>query len=129
VLAAKLSPWRIIYLGIGALCFAVTLLFLPLSSPFIAFALFMVGLGNGPVFPNLTHLTPINFGKEISGSVMGSQMAAAYIGIMIFPPLYGIMAEKISAGVFPLYLAFFLAAMIFAMALLVKGLKKEREKI
>jgi hypothetical protein len=39
------------------------------------------------------------------------------------------MAEKISAGVFPLYLAFFLAAMIIAMALLVKGLKKEREKI
>lgn len=129
VLASKLSSWKIICLGIGVLCTAVILLFIPLPAPIIAIALFMVGVGNGPVFPNLTHLTPINFGRDISGSVMGSQMAAAYVGIMVFPPLYGIMAENISAGVFPLYLAIFLAAMIFALVTLIKTLKRERNDI
>jgi len=129
VLAAKISSWGIIYLGIGVLTVAVIMLFLPLTSPLIALALFMVGFGNGPVFPNLTHLTPINFGREISGSVMGSQMAAAYVGIMLFPPIYGIMAERISAAVFPLYLAFFLAAMIIAVASLFRTVKKERNCI
>ena len=60
---------------------------------------------------------------------MGSQMAAAYVGIMVFPPLYGIMAENISAGVFPLYLAIFLVAMIFALVTLIKTLKRERNDI
>lgn len=129
VLAAKLSSWSIIYLGIGVLSVAVALIFLPLSAPLIALSLFMIGFGNGPVFPNLTHLTPVNFGREVSGSVMGSQMAAAYVGIMVFPPLYGIMAENISAGVFPFYLAIFLVSMIFALTILLKTLKKERNVI
>ncbi|MBQ8448071.1 MAG: MFS transporter [Clostridia bacterium] len=126
VLASKLSPWRIIYLGVGVLTAAVALLFAPLSAPFTALALFLVGLGNGPVFPNLTHLTPINFGKDISGSVMGSQMAAAYIGIMIFPPIYGIMAQTLTPAVFPFYLALFLVLMILAMIMLLRGLKNEK---
>jgi len=129
LLAVRLSSWSIIYLGTGTLGFAVLMLFLPLSAPFIALALFLVGLGNGPVFPNLTHLTPANFGKEISGSVIGSQMAAAYIGIMIFPPIYGIIAQNISAAVFSLYLAVFFAAMFFALIMLRRAAKKERNDI
>ena len=129
VLAARMSSWGIIYIGAGVLTAAIVMLFLPLSSAFIALALFMVGFGNGPVFPNLTHLTPVNFGRDVSGSVMGSQMAAAYVGIMVFPPLYGIMAENISAAVFPLYLALFLSAMILALIMLRRTLKKERNKI
>ncbi|MBQ9746154.1 MAG: MFS transporter [Clostridia bacterium] len=128
LLASRLSSWSIIYLGAGVLFIAVVLLFLPLSAPLIALALFLVGLGNGPVFPNLTHLTPINFGKDISGSVMGSQMAAAYIGIMIFPPLYGILAQNVTPAVFPLYLALFLLLMIAAMILLRRGLDRKKIK-
>ena len=124
VLAAKLSPWKIIYIGMGVLATAVILLMLPIGSDFVFIPLFMIGLGNGPIFPNLTHLTPINFGKDISGSVMGSQMAAACIGIMVFPPLYGIMAQSITPDVFPYYLAIFFVAMLAAMILLLRGLKK-----
>ena len=126
VLASRLSSWRIIYIGVSVLTLAVLLLFFPLSAPLTALALFLVGLGNGPVFPNLTHLTPVNFGKDISSSVMGSQMAAAYIGIMIFPPLYGIMAQTLTPAVFPFYLALFLVLMIFAMLLLPASIAKER---
>lgn len=127
VLAVRLSSWRIIRLGMGVLFAAVFMLFIPLSAPFTALALFLVGLGNGPVFPNLTHLTPVNFGKEISGSVMGSQMAAAYIGIMIFPPIYGILAQNVTPAVFPFYLALFLVLMTAALILLRRGLESERK--
>ena len=56
---------------------AVLLLLLPLPVPAAAIGLFLVGLGNGPVFPNLIYLTPRNFGRDLSQAVMGTQMAAA----------------------------------------------------
>jgi fucose permease len=129
VLAARLSSWRIIFLGMCTLGAAIAMLMLPLPTVWISVALFLVGLGNGPIFPNLTHLTPTNFGKEISSSVMGSQMAAAYIGIMFIPPIFGVIAQNITPDVFPYYLAVFYFLMMAAMVLLLRGLAAESSKI
>lgn len=129
VLAARISSWRIIFLGMCALGAAIAMLMLPLPTVWISVALFLVGLGNGPIFPNLTHLTPTNFGKEISSSVMGSQMAAAYIGIMFIPPIFGVIAQNITPDVFPYYLAVFYFLMMAAMVLLLRGLAAESSKI
>lgn len=49
----------------------------------------------GSVFPNLIYLTPINFGEDISQSIMGSQMAAAYIGVMTIPSIFGLIADNL----------------------------------
>ncbi len=127
VLAAKLSSWRIIFLGFGVLTAALVMLFLPLGPVMCAFALFFVGVGNGPIFPNLTHLTPQNFGKDISQSVIGSQMAAAYIGIMVFPPLYGIFAQNITPDVFPYYISAFFVIMAVTTIMLFHTVKKDKK--
>lgn len=63
--------------------------------------LFLVGLGNGPGFPNMLHLTPRIFGKRLSQSVMGVQMAASYVGILLAPALFGVIAQEIGATLFP----------------------------
>lgn len=126
VLSVWLSAWKIIYIGMGTLLAALALLFLPLPEFGIAAALFLVGLGNGPIFPNLTHLTPETVGRELSGAAIGSQMAAAYIGIMVFPPIFGVLAQSVTPDIFPYYLSFFFAVMISAMFLLVREIKKER---
>lgn len=105
VLSAKLSPWRIIYIGEGTLLVALLALLLPLPAELCGAALFLIGLGNAPLFPNLTHLTPINFGREISQSVIGTQMAVAYTGILLMPMLFGFLAQFLSTDIFPLYLA------------------------
>ncbi len=127
VLAARLSAWKIIRIGSGVLFAAVLLLLLPLPALGIAAALFLVGLGNGPIFPNLTHLTPETVGRELSGSAIGSQMAAAYVGIMVFPPVFGILAQNVTPDIFPYYLAFFFLCMLIAMLLLLREIKKDKQ--
>lgn len=112
IIAAKLSSRRIIILGQCIVLLAIILLFLPLSYVFAALGLFFVGLGNGPLYPNLVHLTPDNFGRGISQSVMGIQMATASIGIMLIPPLFGLIAQVIGTWIFPLFLLILFIIMI-----------------
>ena len=48
--------------------------------------------------------TPEDFGRENSQAVMGVQMAASYIGTMLLPALFGMIAQYINAALFPFYL-------------------------
>ena len=114
ILAARLNSWQIIRIGQWILGIALIGLLLPLSSGISAACLFMVGLGNGPMFPNFNYLTPQNFGADISQSVMGTQMAMSYIGIMLAPALCGVLGQFINMGIFPVYLLVFYAVMITA---------------
>lgn len=66
------------------------------------------------MFPNFNYLTPQNFGADISQSVMGTQMAMSYIGIMLAPAVCGVLGQFINMGIFPVYLLAFYAAMITA---------------
>ena len=99
---------------------------LPLPIGVSAVALFFIGLGVGPLFPNLTYLTPRNFGKEISLSVMGFQSAFSYIGIMTLPPLFGILADRCSTAIFPYYLLVLFLIYMYSILRLVRYLKKQR---
>lgn len=105
VRSGKGSPLKAVAAGqifVGA---AIFLLFLPLPSAGTGGLMFLIGCGIGPMFPNLLHHTPHCFGKRFSASVIAAQMTAAYVGILGCPFLFGIMAQKGSAGLFPLYLA------------------------
>ncbi len=114
ILAARLSSWQIIRIGQWILGIALVILVLPVPAGISAASLFMVGLGNGPMFPNFNYLTPQNFGADISQSVMGTQMAMSYIGIMLAPALCGVLGQFINMGIFPVYLLVFYAAMLAA---------------
>ncbi len=103
VISIKWSSWRIIRVSQGILAVAILLLLLPFSTQVSAIALFLVGLGNGPIFPNLAHLTPQIYGKDISQSVIGTQMTFSYLGIMLAPALFGLLAQFFSTGLFPYY--------------------------
>ncbi|MBS7275199.1 MAG: MFS transporter [Eubacteriales bacterium] len=115
IVAHKTGRWRIIRIAALILFGAIILFILPLPLPASAAALFFIGLGCGPVFPNLTHLTPQNFGADISQSVIGVQQASSYAGIMLMPWLFGILAQAISTAIFPYYLL--LLFVIFALTL------------
>lgn len=112
VLAAKLHSWKIIKLGQIVLGLALLLLILPGGVYLCALGMFLIGLGNGPLFPNFNYLTPENFGSDISQSVIGIQMASAYIGIMIAPTLCGLLGQVFGMVIFPFYLIVFYAIMI-----------------
>ena len=112
VLAAKLHSWKIIKLGQIVLGLALLLLILPGGVYLCALGMFLIGLGNGPLFPNFNYLTPENFGSDISQSVIGIQMASAYIGIMVAPAVCGLLGQVFGMVIFPFYLILFYAIMI-----------------
>ena len=114
LLAKKLHSWRIIALGEIVLGVACLLLLIPGPAVLCSAGLFLVGLGNGPLFPNFNYLAPESFGREVSESVISLQMAFAYVGIMLGPPLCGLLGQAMGMFIFPIYLlcAFLVMALI-----------------
>lgn len=94
--------------GLGTL-----LLLMPMSDNITLIGLILIGLGCAPIYPSLIHETPNNFGADISQSIMGMQMASAYVGSTFMPPVFGFLAEHISIRLYPIYLIFFVIFMFF----------------
>ena len=72
----------------------------------------IVGLGSAPVYPAFIPATPTLFGAEKSQAFIGVQMASAYTGSTLMPPLFGLIANHISVGLYPAYMAVILVLMI-----------------
>lgn len=93
--------------GIGILC-----VLLPFGNGILVTGLILIGCGCAPVFPSIIHETPYNFGAGLSQSIIGMQMAAAYVGTCLVPPLFGVIAQYINIGLYPLFMAVPLFLMI-----------------
>ncbi len=104
IFAFRLSSRKILFLFTGIMGIGIILLFLPVPSIFSVAGLFLIGAGNGPVFPTLLQLTPGKFGRELSQSVMGAQLAGAYIGIAAAPFVFGLVAKVTGTWMFPVFL-------------------------
>lgn len=112
VLANKLNSWFLTCIGISICGLATIIILLPLPGIFSAVGLCLMGYGVGPIFPNLTHLTPIIFGKKISQSVIGAEMAMSYVAYMGIPFVFGLLARNISIHVYPWFVAVIFATCI-----------------
>ncbi len=111
-LTKVMRPQKIVYVGYFSVGIAITLLLLPVPATIKAGGLFLIGLGNGPFFPNMTFLTPKNFGIENSQSIVSSQMGFCNIGILIAPPIFGFIASWLGMKIFPLFLLLLFALMV-----------------
>ncbi len=125
LLANKISTWKRIGIGAVILAPAVTVMLLPLHGAVSVVGLFLIGLGNGSIYPNMIHLTPHNFGKEVSQSIMGSQIAFAYIGVMLAPPAVSLISRLFGIKVYPILLAILYVTMVIALKCFIKRLKKQ----
>lgn len=74
--------------------------------------LIVIGLGAAPVYPCIIHATPNNFGKENSQALVGIQMASAYTGTTLMPPLFGLIAQYVRVSLYPWYLLVFAVLML-----------------
>ena len=77
---------------------------LPLGSVTAYVGVFLIGLGCAPIFPCLIHATPIYFGTAPSQAVVGAEMASAYTGTLVLPPLFGALSSAVTDGLLPVYL-------------------------
>ena len=102
VLANKILPKTIIVIG-EVITFAAIILTFSKNPAICTAGLFMIGLGNGPVFPNMTHLTPIHMGRDISQSFIGLQGAISYGSILLSPIVFGLLAERFTTDIFSLF--------------------------
>lgn len=81
--------------------------------PAVGTLLLLVGLGCAPVYPCVIHSTPDHFGAENSQAIIGVQMASAYLGTLLAPPVFGLIANHISTSLLPGYLGVILIVMIW----------------
>ena len=125
LLSNKINTWKRIGIGCAILAPAIAVMLLPLHGVLTVAGLFLVGLGNGSIYPNMIHLTPHNFGKDASQSVMGSQIAFAYIGVMLAPPMVSIVSSLFGIKVYPLLLAVLYVIMVIALKCFINRLKKQ----
>ena len=103
-LTIKFNDTQMIRLGQVLILSGILLLLLPLGGTAGLAGLIIIGLGCAPIYPSIIHSTPDHFGAENSQAVIGVQMAAAYVGILVMPPVFGLIATHISASLLPLYL-------------------------
>ena len=110
----RLNNRQMVWLGQGIILLGVLLILLPLGTAAAYVGLVAVGVGCAPVYPSLIHATPDHFGSERSQAVIGMQMAAAYVGTSVMPPLFGLLTRAVGLGAFPVYLLALLAGMVLA---------------
>ncbi len=120
-LTIKLKDAQMVRLGQGILAVGIAALLLPLGKHGALVGLILIGLGCAPIYPSIIHATPDYFGADQSQAVIGVQMASAYIGNCLMPPLFGLIATHIGISMFPLYLLVLWAFMIFMHELLLKS--------
>ena len=103
-IAMKLSDSTMVYLGFGVIGLGIAMLLLPLGNACALAGLVVVGFGCAPIYPCIIHSTPAHFGAENSQALVGVQMASAYMGNILMPPLFGVIANHVSIRLFPWYM-------------------------
>ena len=111
LLALRFSDWKIIITGQSIIFIAVLILLITNDTASAVLGFFLIGLGNGPVFPNMTHLTPILYKKETSQSIIGMEMAFSNLSIMLTPVLFGFISDVMGNEIFPVFLTVMFALM------------------
>ena len=125
-LAIKMGDKCLIRMGTAIVAVGIALLFLPFHSTFALIGFFVIGLGCAPIYPCIIHMTPDVFGADKSQAMIGVQMAFAYIGYLVMPPLFGIIAENISISLLPIYQVIFLVLIFVMHELVLKKTKRNK---
>ena len=110
-LTIKFNDTQMIRLGQSVIALGIAIMLLPFGQTLSLAGFILSGLGCAPIYPCVIHSTPERFGAGNSQAVIGVQMASAYIGTSLMPPLFGLVAEHIDVALLPAYLLAILATM------------------
>ena len=124
-LTIKLRDPQMIHLGQGILALGIAAMLLPLGANVSLMGFLLIGLGCAPIYPCVIHATPAYFGAENSQAIIGVQMASAYLGTCLAPPVFGLIAQNVSIRLFP----FFLLAALIMMFLSHEALLRKTRKV
>ena len=108
----KLNDQNMIRLGQFFIAVGAVLMLLPFGDSLLFIGLILIGLGCAPIYPSIIHETPANFGADLSQGIIGIQMAFAYVGTCLMPPVFGVLGQHISFGLYPVFLMAILILMV-----------------
>ena len=111
-ISEKLGDVAMIRLGEGLILGGILVVLLPLPVKLTLFGFLFVGLGCAPIYPSIIHSTPLRFGAHNSQSLVGMEMAFAYVGSTFAPKIFGLISDGTGMQIFPFYLLFFLVVMV-----------------
>ncbi len=114
----RLSDRQMVMLGQGIIALGILSIILPLGNMAAFVGLITVGVGCAPIYPSLLHSAPSYFGEDRSKAVVGVQMASAYMGTSLMPPLFGLIGGQVSLKIFPYFLLVALIGMMIAHGLM-----------
>ena len=123
----KLNDTQMVRLGQGLIGCGVIILFLPLGATASLVGFVVIGLGCAPIYPCIIHSTPAHFGADRSQAIIGVQMACAYVGTCLMPPLFGLLAQHISVSLLPAYLLVLLVLMTVMHESLIRKIAKTKQ--
>ena len=111
-LTMKFSDSQMIRMGQKIVLVGIIAMLLPFNEVVSLIGLILIGLGCAPIYPCIIHSTPEHFGADKSQALIGVQMASAYVGTCLMPPIFGLIANHISVALLPVYLVLILILMI-----------------
>lgn len=109
----KLNDTQMIRLGQFLIIMGIFIMLLPCSGYITLAGFIVIGLGCAPIYPCVIHSTPTHFGADKSQAIIGVQMAFAYAGTCVMPPLFGLIANHITVALLPVYLFLLILLMAF----------------
>lgn len=111
-IAMKLKDSQMIRMGQTLILIGILVVTAAGNANVALIGLLLLGSGCAPIYPCVIHSTPEHFGEERSQALIGAQMAFAYTGTLFLPPLFGVIANRISISLLPVYLLVLLLVMI-----------------
>lgn len=107
----------------------IAMIILPVQPDMVSLTgLVVLGLGCSTVYPSIIHSTPHNFGKENSRAIIGVQMAGAYTGTTLMPPLLGQIARFTGIGFYPVFILIFTGLLFLMTELLNRTVDKAKSE-
>ena len=106
--ADRFGDKQMIRIGTLVVFAGILLVAVPVRMDQVSLAgLIVVGFGCAPIYPSIIHATP-------EQAVIGIQMACAYVGTTLMPPLFGVLSSVVGIGLFSGYLFLFAVLMLAA---------------
>ncbi|MBD3948388.1 MFS transporter [Tuanshanicoccus lijuaniae] len=104
-LTFKFSDEQMIKIGSSIIFIGIIGLILPGTPNIVSLiSVVTIGLGCAPIYPSIIHMSPRYFGKGRSQAIIGVQMASAYLGTLVMPPLFGWLGQSFGMWILPFFI-------------------------
>ena len=122
-LAVRLQTRSMIRIGQSMIVIGLIVIALPFDQSLMP-GFILLGLGIAPLFPNYIHSTPSLFGKRHTQAMIGLQIVGTHAGVMLLPPLFGLIGNRFGYNLFPIFVGVLLAVTIVLVTVLYRHLPK-----